>query len=150
MEILLWTALRPWCWMNLINRWKLVWRRSVAVISALPNLKKSCWHPQRINRSAPFIVLNEPQKLNFTWRRWSRAIIAIQTLNSPDKDKSDTFLSCFVIGQPFYIIFCNHRESVDAPAAASGKGIYNEFIMAPWNSRRGAALCKFRNGTTMY
>ncbi len=123
------------------------------VIRSLPNLKKRILTSATDLTNLPdFINLNEPVKLNFLrGEDESGPALAIQTLASPEKDKSETLfrLLCY-LGNRSTIIFCNHRESVERTSQLlHEKGIYNEFYHGAMEQQeRDAALCKFRNGTT--
>ncbi len=123
------------------------------VIGSLPNLKKRVLTSATdLQQIPPFLNLSDPARLNFLPAEGDEGpALAIQTLQSPDKDKLETLfkLLCF-LGNRSAIIFCNHRESVERTSEwLSDKGIYNEFYHGAMEQQeRDAALCKFRNGTT--
>jgi superfamily II DNA/RNA helicase len=99
----------------------------------------------------PFIALNDPKRMNFLKPGDEREGLAIKTVFSPDKDKSETLfqLLCY-LGNRSTIVFCNHREAVERTSKLlSEKGIYNEFYHGGMEQQqRDSALSKFRNGTT--
>jgi superfamily II DNA/RNA helicase len=99
----------------------------------------------------PFITLNDPKRMNFLKPGDEREGLAIKTVFSPDKDKSETLfqLLCY-LGNRSTIVFCNHREAVERTSKLlSEKGIYNEFYHGGMEQQqRDSALSKFRNGTT--
>ena len=98
----------------------------------------------------PFIALNDPKRMNFLKPGDEREGLAIKTVFSPDKDKSETLfqLLCY-LGNRSTIVFCNHREAVERTSKLlSEKGIYNEFYHGGMEQQqRDSALSKFRNGT---
>lgn len=98
-----------------------------------------------------FIGLKDPEKINFLTSEEEAKGLAIKTVFSPDKDKSETLfkLMCY-LGNRSTIVFCNHREAVERTSRLlSEKGIYNEFYHGGMEQQqRDSALSKFRNGTT--
>jgi len=98
-----------------------------------------------------FIALKDPKRMNFLKPGDEREGLAIKTVFSPDKDKSETLfqLLCY-LGNRSTIVFCNHREAVERTSKLlSEKGIYNEFYHGGMEQQqRDSALSKFRNGTT--
>lgn len=99
----------------------------------------------------PFIGLKNPHQLNYLKPGDELERLAIKTVFSPDKDKSETLfkLLCY-LGNRSTIVFCNHREAVERTSKLlSEKGIYNEFYHGGMEQQqRDSALSKFRNGTT--
>ncbi|MEO9146864.1 MAG: DEAD/DEAH box helicase [Ginsengibacter sp.] len=98
-----------------------------------------------------FINLKNPERINFLKPGDETEGLAIKSVFSPDKDKSETLfkLMCF-LGNRSTIVFCNHREAVERTSnLLSEKGIYNEFYHGGMEQQqRDSALSKFRNGTT--
>lgn len=98
-----------------------------------------------------FIVLKNVQKINFLAPGKESERLAIKSVLSEDKDKSETLfkLLCY-LGNRSAIVFCNHREAVERTSKLlSEKGIYNEFYHGGMEQQqRDSALSKFRNGTT--
>lgn len=98
-----------------------------------------------------FIKLNNPERINFLIPGQEKEGLAIKSVFSPDKDKSETLfrLLCF-LGNRSTIVFCNHRDAVERTSKLlSEKGIYNEFYHGGMEQQqRDSALSKFRNGTT--
>ena len=98
-----------------------------------------------------FIKLNHPERINFLIPGQEKEGLAIRSVFSPDKDKSETLfrLLCF-LGNRSTIVFCNHRDAVERTSKLlSEKGIYNEFYHGGMEQQqRDSALSKFRNGTT--
>lgn len=125
------------------------------IIRSLPSLKKKLLTSATEAVEIPdFITLQEPARLNFLSATTDPAAtnrLAIQTILSPEKDKTETLfkLICYLGGRST-IVFCNHRESVERTSNyLSQKGIYNEFYHgAMEQQQRDSALCKFRNGST--
>jgi len=99
----------------------------------------------------PFIDLKNPERINFLKPGDEREGLAIKTVFSPDKDKSETLFRLLCsLGNRSTIVFCNHREAVERTSGLlSEKGIYNEFYHGGMEQQqRDSALSKFRNGTT--
>ncbi|HEY8658619.1 MAG TPA: DEAD/DEAH box helicase [Hanamia sp.] len=98
-----------------------------------------------------FIGLKNPVRINFLSPEDETKGLAIKTVLSGDKDKSETLfkLLCY-LGNRSTIVFCNHREAVERTSnLLSEKGIYNEFYHGGMEQQeRDSALSKFRNGTT--
>jgi superfamily II DNA/RNA helicase len=98
-----------------------------------------------------FIVLKNVQRINFLTPGEESERLAIKSVFSEDKDKSETLfkLLCY-LGNRSTIVFCNHREAVERTSKLlSEKGIYNEFYHGGMEQQqRDSALSKFRNGTT--
>ncbi len=121
-------------------------------ISSLPSVEK------RILTSATeavelleFIGLKSPVQLNFlSDDAVSEEKLAVQTVASPDRDKSDTLfkLICFLGNRPT-IVFCNHRDSVERTSdILSDNRILNTYYHGGMEQQqRDSALAKFRNGT---
>ncbi len=121
------------------------------IIGSLTNLKKKMLTSATDAADIPaFIGLKEPVRLSFIDSEATDESLAIQTVFSEDKDKSDTLfkLICY-LGNRSTIVFCNHREAVERTSELlSQKGIINEFYHgAMEQQQRDSALCKFRNGT---
>jgi len=122
------------------------------VVSSLPNLKKRILTSATEAIEIPgFIGAGDAVKLNLLPEDAEPSeALAIQTVNSPDKDKINTLfnLLCYV-GARSSIIFCNHRESVERVSKAlADKGITNTFYHGAMEQRdREVALAKFRNGS---
>lgn len=101
-----------------------------------------------------FLGLHEPVTIDFLPEQGtSEGKLTIQTIQSPEKDKSDTLFSllCYLGNRPT-IIFCNHRESVERTSAIlTGKGIINTFYHGGMEQQqRDSALSRFRNGTVNF
>jgi len=98
-----------------------------------------------------FIDLKNPERINFIKPGDKTEGLAIKSIDSHDKDKSETLfkLMCY-LGNRSAIVFCNHREAVERTShLLSEKGIYNEFYHGGMEQQqRDSALSKFRNGTT--
>lgn len=97
-----------------------------------------------------FMDIQNPERLDFLTGS-VEPDLEIKTVQSDDKDKSDTLfrLVCMLGNKPT-IIFCNHRESVERTSKLlKDKGVFNEFYHGGMEQQeRDSALCKFRNGTT--
>jgi superfamily II DNA/RNA helicase len=98
-----------------------------------------------------FIKLKNARKIDFLVPGAEQERLAIKSVFSEDKDKSETLfkLLCY-LGNRSTIVFCNHREAVERTSKLlSEKGIYNEFYHGGMEQQqRDSALSKFRNGTT--
>ncbi len=122
------------------------------IIGSLPAVNKRILTSATDAPDIPdFIGATNPVKLNFLpGDNETSEALAIQTVLSPDKDKSETlfWLLCY-LGNRSSIIFCNHRESVERTSQLlSQKGIINTFYHGAMEQQeRDMALCKFRNGS---
>ena len=121
------------------------------IIGSLANIRKKMLTSATEAVEIPaFIGLQQPAKLNFIDENDVAEGLAIQVLQSDDKDKLNTLfkLVCY-LGNRSTIIFCNHRETVERTSALlTQKGITNEFYHGAMEQQeRDSALCKFRNGT---
>ncbi len=122
------------------------------IIESLKNVRKKILTSATDAVEIPaFIGLKTPEKLNFLKPGEETEGLAVKTVFSDDKDKSETLfrLLCF-LGNRSTIVFCNHREAVERTSKLlSEKGIYNEFYHGGMEQQqRDSALSKFRNGTT--
>ncbi len=122
------------------------------IIDSLKNVQKKILTSATEAVEIPeFIGLKNPQRINFINPEEGKKALAIQTVSSPEKDKSETLfkLICY-LGNRSAIVFCNHREAVERVSnLLSQKGIYNEFYHGGMEQQqRDSALSKFRNGTT--
>ncbi len=122
------------------------------IIESLKNIERKILTSATDASEIPsFIILKDPERINFLKPGEETEGLAIKTVFSPDKDKSETLfqLMCY-LGNRSTIIFCNHREAVERTSALlSEKGIYNEFYHGGMEQQqRDSALSKFRNGTT--
>ena len=97
-----------------------------------------------------FIGIADPVKLDYLTGA-KELDLAIKTVFSEDKDKTDTLfkLICTIGNKPI-VVFCNHRESVERTSnLLKDKGIINVFYHGGMEQQeRDSALCKFRNGTS--
>ncbi len=125
------------------------------IIGSLPAVNKRILTSATDATDIPdFIGATNLVKLNFLpGDNETSVALAIQTVLSPDKDKSETLfrLLCF-LGNRSSIIFCNHRESVERTSQLlSQKGIINTFYHGAMEQQeRDMALCKFRNGSVNF
>ena len=122
------------------------------ILGSLENVNKKILTSATDAPALPdFIGLKGPAKIDFLMPGEDTEGLAIQTVFSNDKDKSETLfrLLCF-LGNRSTIVFCNHREAVERTShLLSEKGIYNEFYHGGMEQQqRDSALSKFRNGTT--
>ena len=122
------------------------------IIESLKNVEKKILTSATDAVEIPdFIKLNNPAKINFLKPGDETDGLAIKTVFSDDKDKSNTLfkLMCY-LGNRSTIVFCNHREAVERTSQLLyEKGIYNEFYHGGMEQQeRDSALSKFRNGTT--
>lgn len=121
------------------------------IIGSLPAIKKRMLTSATNAEYIPaFIGLQDPVKLNYLSGEVNEGL-AIQTLQSDDKDKLNTLfnLICW-LGNRSAVIFCNHREAVERTSTMlKEKGIVNVFYHGAMEQQeRDSALCKFRNGTS--
>jgi ATP-dependent RNA helicase DeaD len=121
------------------------------IIDSLHYLKKRILTSATETVEIPlFIGLTNPARLNYLPEADEENGLAIQSVLSVEKDKTDTLfkLICY-LGNRSAIVFCNHRESVERTSASLTKhGIPNEFYHGALEQQeRDSALCKFRNGT---
>jgi len=122
------------------------------IINSLKNVQKKILTSATDAVEIPeFIGLKNPVRINFLSPEDETKGLAIKTVLSGDKDKSETLfkLLCY-LGNRSTIVFCNHREAVERTSnLLSEKGIYNEFYHGGMEQQeRDSALSKFRNGTT--
>ena len=122
------------------------------IIESLKNIQRKILTSATDASEIPsFIILKDPERINFLKPGEQTEGLAIKTVFSPDKDKSETLfqLMCY-LGNRSTIVFCNHREAVERTSKLlSEKGIYNEFYHGGMEQQqRDSALSKFRNGTT--
>lgn len=122
------------------------------IVSSLPSLQKRILTSATEAVDIPdFIGATHAVRLNFLPEDGTTTeSLAIQTVQSPDKDKAETLfkLLCY-LGARSSIIFCNHRESVERVSGLlRDKGIVNVFYHGAMEQReREVALAKFRNGS---
>lgn len=122
------------------------------IINSLKNVQKKMLTSATDAVEIPdFINLKKPERINFLTPGDEKEGLAIKSVFSEDKDKSQTLfkLMCY-LGNRSTIVFCNHREAVERTSSLlSEKGIYNEFYHGGMKQQeRDSALSKFRNGTT--
>jgi len=122
------------------------------IIASLKNVQKKILTSATDAVEIPgFIDLKNREKINFLKPGQEAERLAIKTVFSDDKDKSESLfrLLCF-FGNRSTIVFCNHRDAVERTSKLlSEKGIYNEFYHGGMEQQqRDSALSKFRNGTT--
>jgi superfamily II DNA/RNA helicase len=122
------------------------------IIESLKNVQKKILTSATDAVEIPdFIKLKNPRKIDFLVPGAEQERLAIKSVFSEDKDKSETLfkLLCY-LGNRSTIVFCNHREAVERTSKLlSEKGIYNEFYHGGMEQQqRDSALSKFRNGTT--
>ena len=122
------------------------------IIESLKNVQKKILTSATDAVEIPdFIGLKNPERINFLTPGEETEGLAIKSVFSDDKDKSETLfkLMCY-LGNRSTIVFCNHREAVERTSKLlSEKGIYNEFYHGGMEQQqRDSALSKFRNGTT--
>ncbi|MDB5231092.1 MAG: box helicase [Chitinophagaceae bacterium] len=121
------------------------------IISSLKNITKRILTSATEAINIPeFLGLKDPVRLHFLSGDNAANNLAVKTVLSDIKDKTDTLfrLICYV-GNRSAIVFCNHRESVERTSEyLSKKGIINEFYHGAMEQQeRDSALCKFRNGS---
>jgi len=125
------------------------------IIGSLPQVQKRILTSATESVGIPdFIGFESPTRLNFlsaTIEKEPADELVIMSVQSPEKDKSDTLfrLICY-IGNKSTIVFCNHRESVERTSQLlKDKGITNVFYHGGMEQQeRESAMCKFKNGTS--
>lgn len=121
------------------------------IVSSLPSIKKRMLTSATAGVDIPdFLAMSDAQQLNFLPETEIKETLALQIVNSPEKDKIDTLFKLLCqLGARSSIIFCNHRESVERVSnLLSEKGILNTFYHGAMEQRdREVALAKFRNGS---
>ena len=138
--------------MNLINQWKLALKKKCHLSLARCRQLKNAYSLLLLQPITyqPFIGLKDPVKLDYLSGEISEGL-AIQTLQSNDKDKLNTLFNLICrLGNRSAVVFCNHREAVERTSAMlKEKGIVNVFYHGAMEQQeRDSALCKFRNGTS--
>ncbi|MCW3090114.1 MAG: box helicase [Ferruginibacter sp.] len=125
------------------------------IVGSLPKVKKRILTSATESVGIPdFIGFTSPARLNFLsalTEKDEADELVIMTVDSPDKDKSDTlFRLICMIGNKSMIVFCNHRESVERTSnLLKEKGIVNVFYHGGMEQQeRESAMCKFKNGTS--
>ena len=125
------------------------------IVQSLPAIKKRILTSATAAVEIPeFIGAEEAELLNFLPEGGvTTPALAIQSIQSPEKDKIDTLfkLICY-LGNRSSIIFCNHREAVERTSELlADKGIINTFYHGAMEQReREIALARFRNGTVNF
>jgi ATP-independent RNA helicase DbpA len=97
-----------------------------------------------------FVGLKSVRTLDFLSGKKTERL-AIQQLDSPDRDKIDTLFRLICrVGDRSAVVFCNHRESVERVSALlKDRGIVNVFYHGALEQpERDSALAKFRNGSS--
>ncbi|MEO6229190.1 MAG: DEAD/DEAH box helicase [Ferruginibacter sp.] len=125
------------------------------IIGSLPAVKKRMLTSATEAVGIPdFIGMQSVERLNFLSEISEKDVydeLVIMSVESPEKDKSDTLfrLICY-IGNKSAIVFCNHRESVERTSQLlKDKGILNVFYHGGMEQQeRESAMCKFKNGTS--
>lgn len=100
-----------------------------------------------------YLPLPSLQRLNYTLvDKPSEEKVSYFTVLSEDKDKVEALVQLLCqIGSRPTIIFCNHRDAVErVHTLLHDKGIYSVFYHGGMEQyERDAAMCKFRNGTSL-
>ncbi|MDO9375933.1 MAG: DEAD/DEAH box helicase, partial [Ferruginibacter sp.] len=125
------------------------------IVSSLPTIEKRILTSATEAVGIPsFLGIKEAARVNYLSAVNEKAVgdeLVIMSVNSPEKDKSDTLfrLICH-IGNKSTIVFCNHRESVERTSQLlKDKGIVNVFYHGGMEQQeRESAMCKFKNGTS--
>ncbi|MES2893002.1 MAG: DEAD/DEAH box helicase [Bacteroidota bacterium] len=125
------------------------------IVSSLPTIEKRILTSATEAVGIPsFLGIKEAARVNYLSAVNEKAVgdeLVIMSVDSPEKDKSDTLfrLICH-IGNKSTIVFCNHRESVERTSQLlKDKGIVNVFYHGGMEQQeRESAMCKFKNGTS--
>ncbi|MEO6549139.1 MAG: DEAD/DEAH box helicase [Ferruginibacter sp.] len=125
------------------------------IFGCLPVVKKRILTSATESVGIPdFVRFTSPERLNFlsaVTEKDAADELVIMTVDSPDKDKTETlFRLVCMIGNKSMIVFCNHRESVERTSnLLKEKGIVNVFYHGGMEQQeRESAMCKFKNGTS--
>lgn len=121
------------------------------ILNSLPGLKKRLLTSATDTVEIPaFVKLENPVTLDYLSGEPAQAL-AIQYVESPEKDKLDTLFQLVCkLGNRSTIIFCNHRDAVERTnSLLKDKGLASVFYHgAMEQNEREAALAKFRNGSS--
>lgn len=121
------------------------------ILNSLNGLKKRLLTSATDTVEIPeFVKLENPVTLDFLSGEPATAL-AIQYVESPEKDKLDTLFQLVCkLGNRSTIIFCNHRDAVERTnSLLKDKGLVSVFYHgAMEQNEREAALAKFRNGSS--
>jgi ATP-independent RNA helicase DbpA len=125
------------------------------IVGSLPAISKRILTSATESVGIPsFIGIQNVARVNFLTASSNKEPadeLVIMSVQSPEKDKSDTLfrLICY-IGNKSTIVFCNHRESVERTSQLlKDKGIVNVFYHGGMEQQeRESAMCKFKNGTS--
>ncbi|WP_343669412.1 DEAD/DEAH box helicase [Chitinophaga sp.] len=121
------------------------------ILNSLTGLKKRLLTSATSTVEIPeFVNMENPVTLDFLSGEPAPAL-AIQYLESPEKDKLDTLFELICkLGNRSTIIFCNHRDAVERTnSLLKDKGLVSVFYHGAMEQHeREAALAKFRNGSS--
>ncbi|MBP1651809.1 MAG: box helicase domain protein [Bacteroidetes bacterium] len=121
------------------------------ILTGLTGLKKRLLTSATDTVEIPeFVNMENPVTLDFLSGEPAPAL-AIQYLESPEKDKLDTLFELVCkLGNRSTIIFCNHRDAVERTnSLLKDKGLVSVFYHGAMEQHeREAALAKFRNGSS--
>lgn len=121
------------------------------ILTSLTGLKKRLLTSATDTVEIPeFVNMENPVTLDFLSGEPAPAL-AIQYLESPEKDKLDTLFDLVCkLGNRSTIIFCNHRDAVERTnSLLKDKGLVSVFYHGAMEQHeREAALAKFRNGSS--
>jgi ATP-independent RNA helicase DbpA len=121
------------------------------ILNSLTGLKKRLLTSATDTVDIPeFVKMEDAVTLDFLSGEPAPAL-AIQYVESPEKDKLDTLFQLVCkLGNRSTIIFCNHREAVERTnSLLKDKGLTSVFYHgAMEQNEREAALAKFRNGSS--
>lgn len=121
------------------------------ILNGLTGLKKRLLTSATDTVEIPeFVNMENPVTLDFLSGEPAPAL-AIQYLESPEKDKLDTLFELVCkLGNRSTIIFCNHRDAVERTnSLLKDKGLVSVFYHGAMEQHeREAALAKFRNGSS--
>ncbi|MBQ4822748.1 DEAD/DEAH box helicase [Aquimarina sp. MMG016] len=121
------------------------------ILNQLSNLNKRILTSATQGVEIPnFVRLDQPAIINYLEKNTAQKL-AIKTVISPAKDKSQTLLDLILhIGNQPGIIFCNFRDSIEIVSTFLDKNKISHgcFSGGMEQKDRERALIKFRNGTT--
>lgn len=123
----------------------------VDIIKAMPAIKKRILTSATDRIDIPrFADVYRPIKLSFSKPKAAEKQLAIQVVNSPEKDKLNTLYNLICnVDSAAMLVFCNYRETVDRVSEfLTTKGVFhNVFHGGLEQIDREKTLSKFRNGS---
>jgi len=121
------------------------------IIKAMPNIQKRVLTSATEAISIPkFAGVINPIKLSFSKAKGTESKLAIQVVNSPEKDKLNTLYKLICnVDSAAMLVFCNYRETVERVSEfLKDKAVYHDVFHGGLEQiDREKTLSKFRNGS---